>query len=124
MIVTALAALLGSYLGCTLHNRAWAMLSTIGLAGFAHALLVLTAIGWIGSGGDAGQTLLLLSFSGGEPLDLYATVLAGGLSALFASLMIRRKARPDAAAAAAAAAFERASLVSPSGQRIDALLNR
>lgn len=123
MIVTALAALLGSFLGSTLNNRAWAMLSTIGVAGFAHALMVLAAIGWIGSGGDMGQTQVLLAFTGGEPLDLYATVLAGGLSALFASLMVGRKAVRDRRDAAGAA-FERAALVGPAGQRISALLNR
>jgi len=123
MVLTALAALLGAHLGITLNNRVWASVAAIGITGFVHALLVLAALGWIDSGGDASRAAVMLSMAGARPLDLYATVVAGGLSALLAGMMVSRGQSRDRATQAKAA-FERASLVSAAGQRVDVLLKR
>ncbi len=121
MILTAAAALFGAFLGTSLGSRLWAVLAAVGVAGFTHALLVLTALGWIGSGGDMGATQWLLSMAGAEPSDLAGTVVAAALSALFAGLLSGRGAKHDRRRRADAA-FDRAAIVGPSGQRTDVLL--
>lgn len=120
MIITALAALFGAFLGSIFRNRAWATLTALTGAGFVHATLVLAALAWMDAGGDAGRARLVLSVAGARPQDLWASVLAGGLSALIAGWLTKRR----AARAPERKAFNNAALVADYGQRIDTLLNR
>lgn len=119
MIITAIAALFGAFLGSTFKNRAWASLTALTGSGFVHATLVLAALAWMDAGGDAGRARFVLSVAGARPEDLWASVLAGGLSALIAGFLIKR-----GATRADGRAFDNAALVADYGQRIDTLLNR
>jgi len=119
MILTVLAALFGALLGTMVRGRGWAVLLAVTTVGFVHAVILLAAIGWIGSGGNAADTAFLLSLGGGEPADLGGTISAAGLAAVFAGMMVGRG---DEKRRRAGAAFERAAVVGPSGQRTDVLL--
>lgn len=120
MILTAMAALFGAFLGSTFKNRAWASVAALSTAGFAHATLVLAALTWMDVGGDSERIRLILSVAGAQPTDLWASVFAGGFSALIAGWLTGRGAK----SADKGAAFDNAAMVTDYGQRIDTLLNR
>ena len=119
-IITAIAALFGAFLGSTFKNRAWASLTALTASGFVHATLVLAALAWMDAGGEADRARLVLSVAGARPEDLWASVLAGGLSAMIAGWLVKR----GAARPGQTRAFDNAALVTDYGQRIDTLLNR
>lgn len=122
MIITAIAALFGAFLGIAFKSRVWACLTALTASGFVHATLVLAALTWMDAGGDAARVRLVLSVAGARPEDLWASVLAGGLSAMIAGWLTARK--PKLVDKGSVSAFDRAQLVTDYGQRIDTLLNR